>query len=303
MIKTPHATGPVNRWMRMLAFTLCALVLLAAPPTHAAPPDREKLITSLLASEGGVTLQQLLGTPRARDNIGLILDRNLYGAWTDLSPTEVLTITNRLLQIENTNIRTAQSRLTDLARELNAGTLRQITMGNILAPAEYGVEAGDSDTLKAAKWIHNASNSVRAKSPEIVHLARILEVARVQTVLSNTEHLKVLNHLLVNDEIPETRPIVPGSPIASSVAGQWLMQQAISELARKNLGDEGRAWEDVAGYLFGALIRSHGFVDGNGRTARTAYALALLQGGVPFHGMTIRGEALLDGLRTLDGAD
>ncbi len=74
------------------------------------------------------------------------------------------------------------------------------------------------------------------------------------------------------------------------------LELAITELAKKNLGGPNRDWTHVAGYLFGTLIRCHGYVDGNGRTARAAYALALLKGKVPFKAITPAGETALHGL-------
>jgi hypothetical protein len=53
------------------------------------------------------------------------------------------------------------------------------------------------------------------------------------------------------------------------------------------------AWENWALYLFGAIMTSQGFTDGNKRVARPAYAITMVSGGVDFRAMNdTYGESL-----------
>ena len=56
----------------------------------------------------------------------------------------------------------------------------------------------------------------------------------------------------------------------------------------KNRGVPARgnaAWENWALYLFGAIMTSQGFTDGNKRVARAVYAIMMVSGGVEFRAM------------------
>lgn len=274
-----------------------ALLILATASVVQAAPNRDQVTTKILATTDGTALKGLLGDAAAKAVVELVIDHNLKASFPTATEAAAVTNGSGFVDIENKNIKAAKAVVDGLTTKLDAGTLKSVIDANIMAPASYGVATGDSEAVKASKWINNASNSTKGNAAEITAVAKILEEAVKMTTLSSTQHLATLNKVLVNSApTPAPRSIVLGSPLPSSVAGARMLELAITELAKKNLGGANRDWTDVAGYLFGTLIRCHGYVDGNGRTARAAYALALLKGKVPFKAITPAGETALHGL-------
>jgi hypothetical protein len=79
---------------------------------------------------------------------------------------------------------------------------------------------------------------------------------------------------------------VSGAKYPSSVGGFVLLQKVMGDFSRRTVPGRGSAaWEDWALYLFGAIMASQGFTDGNKRVARLAYAIMISSGVVDFRAM------------------
>jgi hypothetical protein len=155
---------------------------------------------------------------------------------------------------------------------------------------------GDADELKAAKWLVNASNTLTpAHIPNARAALHLAVTGGVQ--LDTVAGLQLLNNALDlaggGAGAPAFRATaLPPGKIPASATGAWLLSESLG-FVRAALAGGGPPWQELALYMLGMLIRSHGFTDGNGRTARGAYAVLMLRGAVPFVAPTIAFEQTL----------
>ena len=276
--------------------TVLATLLLTGVGVAQAAPNRDAVIGKVMASADGAALKTLIGDAGARRSIGLAIDHNMKAAWSTMTEPVAVQTAGIFADLEVKLLRKAKTSIDDLGVKMGAGGIKAIIDADVLDPASYGVVAGDSDAVKASKWVNFASNTTKGNVAEIAMVARILEEAARKSKLNDAATYNTLNKVLVNSKAPAApRPIVGDSKLPSSLGGASLFDAYMRDLATKTLGTPGAAWQDVAGYLFGTLIRCHGFVDGNGRTARAAYAIALLQGKVPFQAPALAAENQLTG--------
>lgn len=284
---------------------VCGVATLASVNALAAP-SRDKVISKILAGNDGVALKSYLGDAAAKADVNQVIDGNLKPSWSSLKDDIAVESGSRFLSIENKNLESVKKQMETLLGQMESGTVKQAIDGHVMAPATYGAADSDSDVVKAAKWLNRASNSVqgsdeKARAKAIAETVSILEEAAKKTGVNSIAHITMLNKVLLDSKAtPKVRGIVMGSPLPSSIAGARMLDLALVDLAKKPLGGPGRDWNDVAGYLFAAVIRCHGFADGNGRTARAAFALAMLKGKVPFRAIDTAGEKLLDGIDSAD---
>lgn len=184
------------------------------------------------------------------------------------------------------------------------GNLHRTIANETMDPADYNARPDDSDLDKAARYIVNSSGSL-AKSADTpgapITTAAVrdaLQSASLFDVRSETV-LRDLHRRCVNQVgLKVSRAVDPQAPYPGAPGGAGYLLAKTCELARGlpvvPQGDE--RWFDIACFLFGAVIRSHGFTDGNGRVGRAAYAAAMLKGGLPFRPLKVSAEKDLHGL-------
>ena len=274
---------------------ICFSLILASNACYAAP-EKVKVVTQALNTKDGLELKTLLGEAAAKASLNLIVDHNLKAGFSSMKVDAAVEATAGFAEIEVKTVKAINIVVADLAQKLKDGKIKLILDANEMKPAEYGAKEGDSEAMKASRWVNNASNSTKGNEAEIKIVAKIIEEAIKKTKLTDSAHLATLNKVLANKKTADYRAIVMSSPLPSSPAGARLLNVALQDISKKKIGDPGMAAADLPGYLLGALVRCHGFVDGNGRTARVAYAVAMLQGGLPFKAVTSKGEKALHGL-------
>lgn len=249
----------------------------------------------LLGRPKGIQLKNQLGAQNGDKIAQYLVDNSLAaGIGANWSDDQLIGAGETLMDIEIDNAISAGLVLGKLASKLTGGQLAPLIGANTLAEAQYGATAADADSRKAATWVCHASNTLQPAAVGSVENV-INEAVRVTTVTSLEGILSVNAALLHGAQVPAGRAIVPGSPLPSSIAGRRLLQVAAQYIEGANPG-VGVAWTDLACYLLGTVIRTHGFVDANGRSGRALYAVALLKGGAPFTAITVAGERALHGL-------
>lgn len=179
----------------------------------------------------------------------------------------------------------------------------------------YGAFANDTNLTKAAKYIANASNTVGV----VTAAKRVSIEGVIQSVLNQgrdlraVETIKYINSQFynVNYQSPY-RATHPDPNYPGSGGGRYLHQYS-SQLSRQlqasalmprtlmlpsgtpapNANNKNMLvlpthflptsnYTNIACFLFGSYMRSHGFTDGNGRTVRCIFACAIIKSGVPF---------------------
>jgi hypothetical protein len=103
----------------------------------------------------------------------------------------------------------------------------------------------------------------------------------------DTTTLNAIWKALVSDA-PDYRAPNPILPVCypSSVGGASLLKGIMSGFGGRTVPKRGDpAWEDWALYMFGAIMTSQPFTDGNKRAARAAYAIMVVSGGIDFRAM------------------
>ncbi|GIW70960.1 MAG: hypothetical protein KatS3mg102_0502 [Planctomycetota bacterium] len=268
------------------AALVVAGLLVLPGVTEAKGPDRKGVVKALVSSQQGKELEEILGKKTLEAVIDLIIDHNLKNNWKTMTTEAATNAAQGFLEIELKNCKAVMQVLDDLEKGYKSRKLDDLIDKYPMKPKDFGAEESDSEFVKASKWINHASTTTRGKAGEIEAVAKILEEAAKKTELDSLQHLQTLNKVLVNKKKADPyRPIVLGSPLPSSVAGERLLELALQRI-------KGKPPEpNLACYLLGAIVRCHGFVDGNGRTARAAYALALLKArGGKFEAISVKGE-------------
>lgn len=170
-------------------------------------------------------------------------------------------------------------------------------------PATYGCVGTDSNLDKAVKYIVHTSNSLRNTADSLgapvtrqgIRLA--LQNAALYDVRSEATLRDLHRRLVDQSTLKESRCMNTQAPYPSTGGAGFLLEATFSMARGIELPAQGHAnWFNVACYLLGAAIRSHGFTDGNGRVGRAAYAAAMLKGGVPFVALEVDAEKLIHGL-------
>jgi hypothetical protein len=248
----------------------------------------------------GGALCQILGEPAAKQVIALVVDHHMAAAIAlDRSYAQLFELGDAVIGLELTNIYSSLFRLGGLALRLNLHNMaNQLTAGNVLAEATYNALVGDSPATKAAKWLVHSSNTLA--DAQVSAIRDTLIALNNQPVALNTlAGLAQINYMVnIGGGIaPQYRGIaVNGGRIVCSASGTRLLELSMQQTAGVVPGVGGITWADYALYLLATVVRAHGFTDGNGRTARAAYALAMLRGGVAFRAPTNQFETSLHGL-------
>ena len=244
-------------------------------------------------------LRQLLDPNTGEAVVDLVVTHHLaagVGAgWTN---AQLLAAGDALFQLEYDHARDAYQKIAAIAVDLHAGNhAGQLgAAANQLAEATYGVVAGDTDQTKAARWVCHASNSLGPANVPAIQ-ATLQEIERVATSLTTVDGWTAINTSVNMGAVPGARRGIDtgGGQLPSPESGRTLLGKAaqhVTGFAPANANQ----WQDLACYLLGAVIRSHGCTDGNGRTARALYATCFIRGAVPFVAPTIAFENTLSGL-------
>lgn len=209
-----------------------------------------------------------------------------------------------LLQHEITCVLAGHYYLGKLQVMARMKSFRGVHSRSILTPEEYGAKSSDPDDVKATRWIISTSNSLvkTADNPgapvTATQIRRALVEASTTRDIREEATLRWLHTQLVNQAgLRPTRCMAKEAPYPSTGGAAFLLSKTF-ELARGLTLPAKRdpAWFDVACFLLGAVIRSHGFTDGNGRVGRGAFAAAMLAGGIPFTPLKPDAEKLIHGL-------
>lgn len=151
-----------------------------------------------------------------------------------------------------------------------------------LPPVPRTAETWSIQLDKAITWITGASNSLSKasaedKKREILKFRKILHQYLFQnqkdTVLNNRDALTTLS-ALVAPNTGHAQRIANGASYGAAVTGQRIL-----DIFMEWLRGPGRDSDPIQNTqrLFGALIGSHPLEDGNGRFARTVYAINMLR--------------------------
>lgn len=191
-----------------------------------------------------------------------------------------------------------------LQQQARRGSFHNSYATQALAVSDYGARASDSDLDKATAWIISSSNSLVKSADDSnapVNRAKVraaLQKASTSMDIRAEDTLRYLHTQLVNQAgLRPTRGPAKEAPYPSTGGAGFLLETSFRLAQGINLpAHADRRWFDLACYLFGAVVRSHGFTDGNGRVGRGAYAAAMLTGGVSFQALKPSTEKLIHGL-------
>lgn len=195
-----------------------------------------------------------------------------------------------MLQKELNDVLSGHYDLGRIAVDAGVGKFRQqAAAGGFSAPADYGAATTDSDLLKAAKWVSYKSASLTpvqgggGNPSALVAIEAAIKMATNMNLWNANLATYLHKQCAPPGTFDELRGIMPGAKYPSTAGGRFLIQAAFKQMAgiaKPGLNDS--KWYDVAGFLFGSIVRAHSFSDGNGRVARAAYAAAVIKGGLPF---------------------
>ena len=155
--------------------------------------------------------------------------------------------------------------------------------------SSYSKENDKSNFDFAASWILKASSSKGNERNNFIQLLK--QYSEGDQDLTNIDVLNDLHLKLVPDLTEDYRgPSLQGGNLPSSVGGMTLLESHLNKLKSNDTKDS-----ELGKLLLAGVIGYHGFTDGNGRMARTLYAICELRQG-KFEALTPKSEELLHGL-------
>lgn len=253
--------------------------------------SKRRQISDILDGTGralAVQYRNLFGATASAALNRMISDHHLApGINAGWSKSSCLATTDTLLGLEIAHGTSASARVAGLAHACTGGGLHNGVAGaNLLASAAYGAVPGDTDRMKAAKWIVHCSNSLNHAAHDVAveqTLAQIVNLGMGRTMAD----LAAINHAFnfVLGAPPARYIDVGGGQLPAPPTGSRLLTQQVALMAAYNPANNNQ-WIGLACYYLGSIIRCHGFPDQNGRTGRALYALCYLWGGVPFQAVT-----------------
>ncbi len=161
-----------------------------------------------------------------------------------------------------------------------------------LSPAHPGAAAAPQSQeemiQEAAQWIAGASNSAAISAPLITsYLSHYLNF---DFSISSIADVDELHRRVAPNASTTPRGIVPNdTPVPSSFSGRALFSQ---QLAKSAVSDRSPLYPQC---LYAWITGWHPFPDGNGRTARAAYAITAIRNGT-WRPLTKADEDRLSGL-------
>lgn len=265
------------------------------------PANVAKVADAVLNMNEGKVFSKMFGAPAAKALITEFVSNcpQTKMLLANKSDKEVANAAAIYLDLDGKNAITAEKSLQKMGAMLFAGKLAStVAAKHKIAPAKFKSKDDDADLTKAAKWIAFSSNSDKANFDKAVAgYEKILSAAVKMTAPNKWDHIKAFHKAVLNiKEDKGFRNVVAGNMITSSPTGSALLKTAVTTIETKTPGQGACKWEDLAVYLMSSVIRSHGFIDGNGRAARALFALAMLKGNVPFWAMDEEGSRAITGL-------
>ena len=172
-----------------------------------------------------------------------------------------------------------------------------------MSPTDFGARDDDTNVDKAASYIIFTSNSLKnsADTPGAAvtrsAIALALQNAALYDVRSEATLRDLHRRLVDQSTLKPTRSMDKSAPYPSTGGAGYLLQHTFEMAKGIRLPAQGSpAWFDLACFLLGGVIRSHGFTDGNGRVGRAAFAAAMLKGGLNFRALKVDAEKKVHGL-------
>ena len=208
-----------------------------------------------------------------------------------------------LLQHELNCVLQAHYYIGSLAVRARMGEFSNTLAGETMAPADYGAKVGDSNLEKATRYLIFTSNSLKNTADQN---GAPVTAQGIKSAIENASMYDTRSELTLRDlhrRCVDQAGLKPSRGTDLQVAypstgGAGFLLESTFNMA-KGLAlppNEDARWFDLACFLLGAVIRSHGFTDGNGRVGRAAFAATLVKGGLPFAPLKVSAEKLLHGL-------
>lgn len=184
-------------------------------------------------------------------------------------------------------------------------TNRQKYIGELLAKAKKGDLRKELDKNLEPEANYYKAPSKAPKDPEVEKAKAWLKKG---VTGSTTEYDKAVDANMTTDgknplgadekvlygvwkklvtDAPDWRSFNQATPYPSSIAGMHILKKLMADVAKEKLPARGdAAWEDWALFLFGAVMTSQPFSDGNKRACRALYAIMMASAGIPFRAPT-----------------
>lgn len=252
-------------------------------------------------------LLRMIGTPYAEGTLKALW--NKFGSSGTFQYKDKAALTqfqeafSSLLKHEMSCVLQAHYHIGALSIKARLGGFTNEFATKVMQPADYGAKLTDANADRAAQYIIHTSNSLRGKADDPAapvkrsDITLALQNAALYDVRSEAT-LRDLHRRLVNQAgLRPTRCVDKQAPYPSTGGAAYLLTKTF-EFARGIPVPAPNApeWFDLSCFLLGAVIRSHGFTDGNGRVGRAAYAAAMVKGGLPFVALRVEAEKSIHGL-------
>jgi hypothetical protein len=185
-------------------------------------------------------------------------------------------------KMEQSNITYMKNHQQKLLKE----DLRKAPYDAIKPDSTFNPQGFTNDAERAAAWIAHSSKSEGNNWNSLVAVLR--EYADNGKDLTDPALIRELHKRVAPVINGDVRITQSGQPYASSISGFSVLQQHLKTLDS--------AHEQLGKQLYGAVTGFHGLGDGNGRTARSLYAITELRN-QRFNPMTKQVEDALSGLK------
>jgi hypothetical protein len=202
---------------------------------------------------------------------------NKYG-WFDGTKDKKTVVKDleRLIAMETAKAPIVKNRIGVLAQMHSTGKLTTLLDDpeNVADPSKYAAVNGDDDVLRAAKWVAGSSNTLKGDASEVSAIRNLLLAEIASPHPLTVERVDRMWRTLIPQPNPTVRHMIDNSSavLLCDKLGHVLMGNAIT----MKLGVKDSIAKAL--YLMAALIRAHGYPDGNGRIARVVYAVSMLRG-------------------------
>jgi hypothetical protein len=236
----------------------------------------------------------------------------LWNKWSGGRPTFQFSTSDKsqwkdifggLLTYEMLMVRQGHDHISALQLRARTGGFADEFTDKIMPSADYNARDTDSNEDRATAYIVHTSNSLKTSAD--VPNAPITRTG-VKDALRNAAMYDVRSETVLRDlhrrsvnqaSLKPTRCMAKNAPYPSTGGAAYLLTKTF-ELARGFPAPPAGSlrWFDLSCFLLGAVIRSHGFTDGNGRVGRAAYAAAMLKGQRHFVALRVDAEKLIHGL-------
>ncbi|MEM9103549.1 MAG: hypothetical protein AAGB12_14645 [Pseudomonadota bacterium] len=259
------------------------------------PVDIANLIQTKLTTQNAQDLSLIVGQPAVANMLNDAANYYGFNDRANLSMQNLDGVFDELLNLDN---RMATLRNNHVTNTLLPNIQNNQFANTILNQNDYGGQNYNTTHEKAAAWIVSKSNSIGKGNDFAQEVQRISDIiqANMNTDLTNINNIEQLHETILGDAADRLasfrRPEMVGTaPNHNGYTSNSIGHQLLSQ----HLGQLGNPPEPKA--IFGIVTGDHGFVDGNGRLARVAYAIAALQNNANnFAAPDLAAEKLLHGL-------